>query len=397
MGHLDTVIREGSSGTTGRLNDRSVTIAEVLRDAGYFTAMSGKWHLGQQNGSPPWQRGFERVLSLRAGGMYFPNQNFQGGGDELTRRAQEPLYLDGTPTPRDAPVFGQNWYATSLWTDFGLKFIDEARTANKPFFLYLAHNAPHFPLMAPAGVDCQTSRQVQSRLGPPARRPLSPADHDGADRRQVAAQPAGSGLAGVGLAVGRRQGPLRSSDGGLCRDGRGDRYQRRRAGQRSGDARRARQHAHPVHDGQRRQRRVRSGRALQRQPARRTELEPLPGDELGCARQHSVPAVQALHPRRGHRRAAHRALAPGHSRQPPQRPRASARPSHRRDADARRRRRRDVSSRVQGPDDPADGRRQPAFGVCRSLAPSHAASLLGTRGQPRRPLGQLEAGVDLSG
>ena len=150
MGHLDTVIRPGSSGTTGRLNDRSVTIAEVLRDAGYFTAMSGKWHLGQQNGSPPWQRGFERVLSLRAGGMYFPNQNFQGGGDELTRRAQEPLYIDGTPTPRDAPVFGTNWYATSLWTEFGLKFIDEARKANKPFFLYLAHNAPHFPLMAPA-------------------------------------------------------------------------------------------------------------------------------------------------------------------------------------------------------------------------------------------------------
>ena len=84
MGHLDNVIRPGSSGTTGRLNDRSVTIAEVLREAGYFTAMSGKWHLGQHNGSPPWQRGFDRVLSLRAGGMYFPNQNFQGGDDALT-------------------------------------------------------------------------------------------------------------------------------------------------------------------------------------------------------------------------------------------------------------------------------------------------------------------------
>ena len=74
MGHLDTVVREGSSGTTGRLNDRSVTIAEVLRDAGYFTAMSGKWHLGQQNGSPPWQRGFDRVLNLRAGGCSFPTR-----------------------------------------------------------------------------------------------------------------------------------------------------------------------------------------------------------------------------------------------------------------------------------------------------------------------------------
>ena len=149
MGHLDNIVREGSSGTTGRLNDRSVTIAEVLRDAGYLTAMSGKWHLGLQNGSPPWQRGFDRVLSLRAGGMFFPNQKFEGGDDALTRRAQEPLYLDGTPTPRDSPVFGQNWYATSLWTDFGLKFIDEARKANRPFFLYLPHNAPHFPLMAP--------------------------------------------------------------------------------------------------------------------------------------------------------------------------------------------------------------------------------------------------------
>ena len=77
MGHLDNVIREGSSGTTGRLNERCVTMAEVLRDAGYFTAMAGKWHLGQQNGSPPWQRGFDRVLNLRAGGIYFPNQNFQ--------------------------------------------------------------------------------------------------------------------------------------------------------------------------------------------------------------------------------------------------------------------------------------------------------------------------------
>jgi arylsulfatase len=149
MGHLDTLTRPGSLGTTGRLNDRSVTIPEVLREAGYFTAMSGKWHLGQSNGTPPWERGFERVLSLRAGGMFFPNQNFQGGDDTLTSRSREPLYLDGVATPRDAAIFGQNWYSTYLWTEFGLKFIDDARRANKPFFLYLPHNAPHFPLMAP--------------------------------------------------------------------------------------------------------------------------------------------------------------------------------------------------------------------------------------------------------
>ena len=148
MGHLDNIIREGSSGTTGRLNDRSVTIAEVLRQAGYFTGMAGKWHLGQQNGSPPWQRGFDRVLNIRAGGIFFPNQNFQGG-DELTKRGQEPLYLDGRPIAHDSPELGRNWYTTFLWTDFALKFVDEAKKAGKPFFLYIPHNAPHFPLMAP--------------------------------------------------------------------------------------------------------------------------------------------------------------------------------------------------------------------------------------------------------
>jgi arylsulfatase A-like enzyme len=149
MGHLDNIVREGSLGTTGKLNEHCVTMAEVLREAGYFTAMAGKWHLGQQHGTPPWQRGFERVLNLRAGGIFFPHQNFQGGNDELTRRAQEPLYLDGQPIPHDSALLGQNWYATFLWADFGLKFVDEAQKAKKPFFLYLPHNAPHFPLMAP--------------------------------------------------------------------------------------------------------------------------------------------------------------------------------------------------------------------------------------------------------
>jgi len=193
MGHLEDVVRRGSAGTTGRLNDRSVTIAEVLRDAGYFTAMAGKWHLGQDNGTPPWQRGFDRVLSLRQGGMFFPNQNFQGGGDTLTRRAREPLYVDGTPMPRDSAMFGENWYATYLWTDFGLKFIDEARKANKPFFLYLPHNAPHFPLMAPAALiakhrgryregwdrlrEARYRRQIKMGLIDP-KWPLSPREAD---------------------------------------------------------------------------------------------------------------------------------------------------------------------------------------------------------------------------
>jgi len=140
MGHLDNFVKPGSRGYQGRLADECATIAEVLRPAGYRTIMTGKWHLGQQHGTPPWERGFERSLNSQAGGIYFPNQS---------SRRNEPLYLNGKAVAQDAPELGASWYSTDLWTDFALRFVDEAVRDGKPFFLYLAHNAPHFPLMAP--------------------------------------------------------------------------------------------------------------------------------------------------------------------------------------------------------------------------------------------------------
>ncbi len=127
------------AGYAGKLNDRCVTFAEVARTAGYFTAMTGKWHVGQALGVTPWGRGFDRSLNAAAGGFYYP------GGD----RAK--LFLNG----HDLGSGGKegvpaDWYSTDLWTDYGLRFIDEARAEKKPFLLYLAHNAPHFPLQAPA-------------------------------------------------------------------------------------------------------------------------------------------------------------------------------------------------------------------------------------------------------
>ena len=129
---------EGLPGYRGRLGDGCVTIAESLRDAGYFTCMAGKWHVGQNHGVAPWNRGFLRSLNPAAGGFY------QAGSPRYE------LSLDGAAIAADDPRLPPNWYSTDLWTEFGLRFIDDARAVRKPFFLYLAHNAPHFPLQAPA-------------------------------------------------------------------------------------------------------------------------------------------------------------------------------------------------------------------------------------------------------
>jgi arylsulfatase A-like enzyme len=125
-------------GYQGHLNNQCVTIAEVLKGAGYFTAMTGKWHVGQSFGVVPWERGFDRTMTSAAGGFYFsdaPGAN---------------VFFNGRRLPGNSPELPKNWYSSDLWTDYGIRFIDEAVATNKPFFLYLAFNAPHFPLQAPA-------------------------------------------------------------------------------------------------------------------------------------------------------------------------------------------------------------------------------------------------------
>src|SRR6187200_1193830 len=74
LGFLDNMIVPNSKGTQGKLRDDCVTMPEVLDDAGYFTFMTGKWHLGQTHGTPPHERGFMRSLSAPYGELYFPNQ-----------------------------------------------------------------------------------------------------------------------------------------------------------------------------------------------------------------------------------------------------------------------------------------------------------------------------------
>lgn len=146
MGYLSGTRNPESKGTFGRLHERAVTISELLSGGGYYTALAGKWHLGTTPGSTPWTRGFQRSLSASAGGIYFPNQQEEEG--------QKNLFIDGEKIDLNDPRLGKNWYGTDLWTDWSIKFIEEARSQKKPFFMMVSHVAPHFPLMAPeADID----------------------------------------------------------------------------------------------------------------------------------------------------------------------------------------------------------------------------------------------------
>ncbi len=123
----------GTDGYQGYLNHHCVTLAEVLSSAGYHTYMAGKWHLGmQQEERLPLQRGFEKYYGVLDGAMsYFKPQ----GGRSL-------WYMNTKLPPPQG-----NYYTTDAFTDSAIAFVKEQKD-DKPFFLYLAFNAPHWPLQA---------------------------------------------------------------------------------------------------------------------------------------------------------------------------------------------------------------------------------------------------------
>ena len=131
------VQNEGVPSYQGYLNDRCVTLAEALRPAGYATLMVGKWHVGSEPGRWPLDRGFDRFWGTpKGGGVYFK---------ETLRLRPEQIFVEDAE-PIDPP---DDLYVTNTFTDRAMAFIDHAvQREKKPFFLYLAHIAPHWPLQA---------------------------------------------------------------------------------------------------------------------------------------------------------------------------------------------------------------------------------------------------------
>jgi arylsulfatase len=123
----------------GWLNDQCVTIAEVLKKAGYHTLMSGKWHVGETKPHWPTDRGFDRYYGLISGAANYFDIT-KGKWDCTFRR----FAIDNKLHTPEADDF----YMTTALTDNAVRFIDEYGRDDKPFFMYVAYTAPHWPLHA---------------------------------------------------------------------------------------------------------------------------------------------------------------------------------------------------------------------------------------------------------
>jgi len=134
IGHMTG--NKGVPSYQGYLNDQCLTIAEALKPAGYRTMATGKWHVGSRPGQWPVDRGFDRYFGTPSGGgIYFKKSM------EVRKGAFFTLGNERIETPEDL-------YVTETFTDYAIQFIEEATAGDEPFFLYLAHIAPHWPLQA---------------------------------------------------------------------------------------------------------------------------------------------------------------------------------------------------------------------------------------------------------
>jgi arylsulfatase len=120
----------------GYLNRQCVTIAEMLRTAGYRTYMSGKWHVGESPEHWPRKRGFDRYFGLIGGASSYFEILKDENPPRVMARDDEPY------VPED-----DHFYMTDAFTDNAVRFLEE-HDQSKPFLLYLAYTAPHWPLHA---------------------------------------------------------------------------------------------------------------------------------------------------------------------------------------------------------------------------------------------------------
>jgi arylsulfatase len=140
MGEVRTPEMDGYPGYAGYLNFEVAALPEMLKAGGYHTYMAGKWHLGSEEETRPYARGFEETFALLPG----------GGSHWSDLRPLSPpqtmIYSRNGETVESLP---DDFYSTRYYTDILLDLLDGNRGDGKPFFAYLSYTAPHDPLHAP--------------------------------------------------------------------------------------------------------------------------------------------------------------------------------------------------------------------------------------------------------
>ena len=124
-----------------------ITIAEILKTQGYYTAHIGKWHLGHSSGMSPLDQGFDDSLSL-AGAYYLPEDHPDVVNAKFETSIDKMVWSGGQYAARfnGGNYFTPDKYVTDYYTDEAIKVIEKNK--NRPFFLYLSHWAIHNPLQA---------------------------------------------------------------------------------------------------------------------------------------------------------------------------------------------------------------------------------------------------------
>jgi arylsulfatase A-like enzyme len=129
------VIRTPDKSNFGYLDPEAVTIADVFKNAGYHTALIGKWHLGLKSPNLPNDRGFDYFHGWQADMMddYYKHHRY---GRKYMYRNEEQINPEG--------------HATDLFTAWASAYLESRKEEEAPFFLFLSYNAPHTPIQPPA-------------------------------------------------------------------------------------------------------------------------------------------------------------------------------------------------------------------------------------------------------